>query len=408
MASGMKRWAGLTALGIAVAAAGLLPPRGEETARAVFGGPGPRLLTPARDRFAALEARVGMANLILKRLQTEDSLQTRLGHLHASGAELVVEAPGGEGVPAYRARLEKELDALGRPAQAVLGRFVVSRDYGGAPARTPMVDWLEIYAGTLGDGSPYCMEVDRLVAPNPRWVSAVLAEPDPLGPCRFWAAYGPPGPRIRTWIEENGYALMIRRGVLGPGLASRRRGVLRNAPGASVISWYGTSIPAERCVHGDRDACAALLEEPGDAARDYVRAGVGAPPRHGSPYRAWVEELAARTGVQPGPSDLLLEAPPMGRAGVRAVLATFVSDLEAREGREAFQRFWSSKEPFAAAFRDAFGEDPGSWVQRWLAAYYREESVGPRVGLAEGGLSLLAVLAAATVGVLVQGRRRIA
>ena len=77
-----------------------------------------------------------------------------------------------------------------------------------------------------------------------------------------------------------------------------------------------------------------------------------------------------------------------------------LADMVRSTGREKFARFWTSREPVAAAFQAASGESLGSWTSRWASESYIIDPSGPRVP-GWSGITCVLVLA---LGLLVAMR----
>ena len=104
-------------------------------------------------------------------------------------------------------------------------------------------------------------------------------------------------------------------------------------------------------------------------------------------------------------------------ATVRPPSPAMISAMITEFGRERFQKFWSSDQPFEPAFRAAFGESLGSWSarwahQRWLGTF-EAKKVNPDVllGVTLEPSAVLAVLIWTMVGLAIAAwvaRRRTA
>ena len=214
-----------------------------------------------------------------------------------------------------------------------------------------------------------CLVLVRLRGATPAHVAALRNEAV-TGVCAFFAAFGAPGPAVRSWLTQNDFAF-ARQGDWD----------VPRAPVTDQAAVYGLSADAARCLTGALDPCRAAL-------------GVTTP------------TSGTRAGKQATPAARVLDAAPTSaaRSGAdarqlgfheRRFLADVVRDI----GRERFARFWQSDGPPAAAFEAAAGVSLDAWTQRWLARTYGSARARPMPRVADAlwlaaAVPLLLVVAA--------------
>lgn len=190
-----------------------------------------------------------------------------------------------------------------------------------------------------------------------------------VAPCLLLAAFGRPGPAMAAWLEASRYAaarssawLTRSRefvdgrgqppwgGIYDPTWAEawdemHSRGLWSLGAGTLVSALmppYQLGAPALRCITGEAAACergvldSSLVAErtrgvPGDLTLSW-----------------WLASSVSATVLAPRP-----------------VAHWYLSDLIRDGGRVRFARFWKSDRPLVAAFREAYGEELGSWTARW-------------------------------------------
>ena len=190
-----------------------------------------------------------------------------------------------------------------------------------------------------------------------------------VAPCLLLAAFGPPGPAIAAWLESSRYAaarssawLTRSRGFVDgggkppwDGLYDPTWGAAWDQMGSSglwslgagtVVSAlmppYQLGAPALRCITGDPAAC----------ERGVLDSSLVADRTRGVPG-----DLTLSWALASSVSATVL-AP-------RPVAHCYLSDLIRDRGRARFARFWKSDRTLAAAFREAYDEELGSWTARW-------------------------------------------
>lgn len=203
-----------------------------------------------------------------------------------------------------------------------------------------------------------------------------------LGPCAFWAKYGPPGPQISRWLRAGGYRYADGKAEwLQPHRAQYAEA--RGARGYSVMRLvYGdwTTGFARRCRAGDAESCLDTFLRPQVRGEwDDVLGGLADYTRGDWPYRSF------------GFGD-----------------AALLAHIERAFGAQRFEQFWRSNEDVPAAFRSAFGVEPGWWLAGWAVEHYGRAAVGPGINLVTVALSLMTLVALAGLAAYAGGRRTVA
>ena len=199
-----------------------------------------------------------------------------------------------------------------------------------------------------------------------------------LGPCRFWARYGAPGPAIAGALPEFGVFLGAARPAPVDDQPFRRRLF-------GVRQWDAPSAPhvvAQACAAGRMDACERTLDPSTwmRSAFGFVQRGVDDP----------AIGVRARWDRQLGPP------------------ASFVAELERALGPESFAEFWRAGGEPGSALENATGVPAPQWMHGWIVARFGAEPRGPRVPPGTLLLTLLPVAALAAASLVVAARRRVA
>ena len=383
----MKQWAALVTLGLVLVAAWALPP-------SRLGIQRPAALPEVR-RYDALarEARRDVGVLLSTRWSdslSEVTVRTAVDGL-AAGAFVSEEVTAGDYAD-WVARLREQSRSLQpRDERLVLGVYVQSAYQGrpeGLPA--PAGGSSGVYAG-VRDGTPYCMLVDRQALPLP---ARALRYRTDFGPCRLYAKYGWPGPRIERWLEAGGmrFAAAERRPQETPQyIRSWIEEVDSPVFGLKRIPLVDEDPTGGRCLAGDAASCAALI-----AGREATYWDV-------SNY--WDGSDAAYVVA----NSPLTYTPRVGAAAQRfGPSPYFLADLEDEFGTDAFARFWASDEDLPQAFEAAFGVELGDWALDWMQAEVGVHRAGPGLQAGTPLFVLLTIMALAALVSLVAVRRRVA
>lgn len=389
MASGMKIWIGLTAVGVTLVTMNFVPPRPPTWSEWNVA----LQRTHEEARADALEQDLRAARMLLQRRSWADSLSA-LALAGTDGGPVYggPEALAPEGLDRLRSHVAAELADAGPPVDGVaLGVFVQPRDRGESH-RSIEGDQRETREWYLGrrDGRTYCVSV---LAVHPRAAGSVLEpgmgpwaslQSQILGPCRFVARFGAPGADVLRWLEAGATDYARANGELSASDLANEWRKTRTLFGLR-LGWIGrASVAADQCRAGMPEGCESLFLDPGFASR-----------------QASAAYLVAN-------SDLLAAAPTNYDSPFGPLDDFLLNDLASEFGPEAFQRFWTSDRPVAEAFETAFGTDPGTWLASWAGREIERYEPGP--GIRKGSLFGTGVLLSlfAVAGGLWARRRTVA
>jgi hypothetical protein len=265
--------------------------------------------------------------------------------------------------------------ALGHVRTALIGRAPSAWALGTAfnPDDSRERGWL-LLPDALGDGR--CATIF-----GPRQLRGMNLQ-NPIGPCAWFAAFGPPGAGTKAWLDSTRYLGATNFGDhTGP------------FPSYRTIDGQGSQLQKERAVmqafsyEGNSAWVACLAGRPGACQRRLL-AG----------ERATWGRLLAGNGpgyLQYGMS--FVNGPPDGGSFFASVLDEF--------GPQRTAALWRSAKPLPEAFLAATGEPLDPWLQRTMAAY---EGVHYRAGpwLQFSSVLVLAVIGAGLlIASLAWGRR---
>jgi hypothetical protein len=367
MAFRLRHWLVVVGLSLAVVAAWRLPldsvPPGTL-----------RQLSDAETRYSDLSRELHDARTVLDQTRRERRLPPQAAEAADDGVAILIPDLGSlppETLSALRERIEREVAASGRREPDVLVGYGYDGSAGGETG-LPVSEAhrIETYVGQV-DGRPFCLQV---VVTRPGRFQFVAAEDlagrgwsrwtqSLLGPCVFYAAYGPASNGIQAWLEAGGsgfafghpvgdapdYPRMQRRWLFGTGM--------RQLAGPTVVG---------RCLTGDTEACATMFVEP------------RRPDVSGIRQRERPEYPATFTGT--------------GRDGPLPADDWFLlADVEREFGQDAFQSFWTSQDDVRTAFEASFGVDLGEWLLRWLGRDLAIERRSPAPSLPTTFAGLLVV-----------------
>jgi hypothetical protein len=378
----MRYWIGLALAGCAVVALRFLPPAEFEPFRETS----PQDVVYER----ALREGAAYANARLQRIRLAERV---IPATLSEEGPLAFSAPG-HAHPEEVARVRTdalqeaaELLALGGPgdgARVALGLFYTDPTegaYPGAPLR--YVPEGEFYFGER-DGRAYCVAVfpSRFRRRDGTFPLPVVAnQQSRLGVCAALARYGLPGGAVRRWLESGGATLASSTtpSRLAPGAFSTAYGHAFHRRGTFGLRVTGSGwaaqlrhLPQAQCFAGVAAGCANLFLEPGALLS-----------RADSAYR--------REGT-----DALIRVTPLSAVGGYTPLepadSHVLADLADEFGEERVRRWWIADGDPGAAFRDAFGVEPGDWYAARVARLVTIEPPGPGV-TPVGLLGALLVLA---------------
>lgn len=402
METGMRRWLMLAAAGLTAVALLGLPPKGAYV-------PSWRNVSAQEELSRDLSSEIRALNEGLRAVRVQDSLRAVLAAAEGSSPGIVLgHAPSFEVASRVRVvedRLASDVEALpDRDRRVVLGAFWVPAGQGlhpGVARITGTQAELTWHGGRLADGRPYCA-ITISADPDHAWRNYrygldLPAEGSRLGPCAWWARFGPPGASVERWLARGGAGFTVGESLR----ASERLRIESAAPGpfgTGGNAAFGGSSYAVRCLSGDTRACElGFLAE----GADTWALPWNSPP---SAKAAAARDAALRAAGYVGS---LRAAISWGPLGVPAPL--LMADLEKEFGDQALRTFWTSDERVDHAFRSAFGVDAGTWTRDWLQGYYGDAvpsgSSMPRPANAVSVVLLLGVVAG--LGGFVARRRQV-
>ncbi len=377
MALRMRHWVGLALAGSAAVAIRLLPPSAEEF---TFPAP-PQDVVYER----VLHEDVGLANARLQRIRlAETIIPATLEHEGPLAFIAPANAVPQEVEAARSQALVEAAEALRGGAHVALGLAYFDVRQGGYPgAGVRLGSEAEYYFGERG-GRTYCVAAlpvwRRASGDTVRLAGGTSAAR--LGVCQAVARYGLPGEAVRRWLALGGAALAYTLTPSTPagvtfatrfGSGFQRQGTL-GIPRPDHMQGFLT-LAQEQCVAGVEEGCATLFLEPSSPASPRSSYGLSSP-----------VGLLGTTPLSAALVNTFLEP------ADRHVLA----DLTAEFGEEHVRHWWTADGEPGAAFRDAFGVEPGAWYAARTARLVKIVEPGPGVAL-HGIVGVMALLALATL-----------
>lgn len=217
-----------------------------------------------------------------------------------------------------------------------------------------------------------------------RWLRRVL------GPCAFYAAFGPPGPQLRDWMSASAMRVAYAPTWDAPRPVRRRSpvdltlgnqtDVVQRIGMAMFDRSYRSSLEQTGCAAGEPDACRRYL------ATDEL----GAP---------WYYPSLGLPGVIANRASL--------RSWYDPDVLYFFSDLVRLRGRDRFAAFWQSPSAVDTAFAAAYGVSLEQWTMEWV---HKEGDVrvGPYIRRSSVLISLLLTLTLVLAGAWYATHRQVA
>jgi hypothetical protein len=214
-----------------------------------------------------------------------------------------------------------------------------------------------------------------------------------IGPCAFYAAFGPPGAPLHEWMTAaamrvayapawDGPARMRRRsppGVVVDPFETEGENVVQRIASQMFYRSYREGFEQTACAAGELDAC-----------RRYLRVD--------PLFAEWVWVSLGMPGIVPNRASL--------RAWYDPDVIYFFSDLVRLRGRDPFAAFWRSPATIDSAFAGTYGVSLEQWTMEWVREG-REVRVGPYVRWSSVLLSLLFVALAVGAGTWFTTRRQV-
>lgn len=342
MALSIARAAALTIAGCALAAAAWLPPEPTEPVR-------PRTWSRNPEQRLRWEARrtdreLSLAAETLVFLERRDSLASAFAGVPAGAVG--VAAPD---VPAaWASWLADQTDATRGSGRVLAAVFMDTTSWRARPvSQRRWASWPNSTAIAFGaEAAPFaCLAIHdlrRMTGPigertlmGPDWFPAR----NPLAICRFFAAYGPPGPGVRAWLLGGGWQFGSAKG-------NGRRGAFVLDDGRTDV--YPSLVNDGRyalagCIGGAAAACRAWWLNADESVK---------------PRAEWTRDWRAFAALEaPGAFVEGWWGDPFGG---------LLDDLAGEMGDERFRAFWTAAAPADSAFASAFGMDVGTWTRDWL------------------------------------------
>jgi hypothetical protein len=197
------------------------------------------------------------------------------------------------------------------------------------------------------------------------------------GPCVFVAAFGPPGARIRAWLDSVAWQAAAGPSRWLPKSQSRVGSTGRSAfASLQLFDGLDPNRPLSRfaarhilrCVDGDLDECSRALLLQGGFAFSTTQTSYA-----GIVWRSYWFDRAQMPMVSP--SGTLVDD------SATVSFGALLGDLAADLGAERFQRVWRSDLSLADAYAKETGEPFGAWAHRWMR-------IRPRVAAVPFGAQL--------------------
>jgi hypothetical protein len=268
------------------------------------------------------------------------------------------------------------------PYHPAVGLAVVLLD---APTGLAPRHWQYLPEATDGRTCVAVAELGRWRMPWPdrtHWLRRVL------GPCAFYATFGPPGPRVRQWLDRGAMqtayvptwdTAVPRRLAAGDALTAGDTGIVQRIA-LAMTPPRRSSLEHTACAAGQRDWCGRYL------ATDEL---------------AW-----ARVGGDLGMPGVIANRASLLRWYDPDVVY-FLSDLVRLRGRDRFAAWWRSSAAVDSAFAATYGMSLDLWTRQWLR---RSGAVrtGPYVRRASVLTSLLFAMTLAAAAVWYSTRRQVA
>lgn len=204
-----------------------------------------------------------------------------------------------------------------------------------------------------------------------------------LGPCAYLRAFGPPGPKIREWLDRRGWLFAGDGSWTTDGgwqLALARE----YASSTMRVAWF-LSPSASDCLSGALTTCESTFLT-------------------GTPYQTFRHQnVLVQPYVRLGMEGNFRGA----RLGPRE--AVLLADMVRLFGRDRFASFWRSGADVPDAFREATGKPIGPWVSEWMISQYGRVDRRPvAVSTYATTMAFLIVMLTAFVGIRIAANRQFA
>lgn len=383
MARDLTRWVVVVLL---VAAAMVLVQAigGSRVRGPTFNQPEP---TAARRRAMAIASQWRMAVLAQRVVGYREELKPRLRALALVGqptVALLVDADDSlrTGLtPLLSPALDSAWAALGLGVTKVSVGVVVSmRGLPGLPGMSPVsrLDNRDLFLLPDSLAPTQCLAV---TGANRMWVTRLATRGalvrwlgSSLGPCAFYARFGVPSARVRSWLGARGYDLALAPMAYGEEAGFSTTWMFFGAPWQFL---HGLPPIALGCVAGRAADCAAT-----------IRSGDGSP--------------------SDAVGGLLVAEQPWRLEGKRlADGQRFLAEVLAVVGPERFAEFWTTDLPVDSALTLALRRPVGDWAAEWQRRVVPGILLGPTLPLRPLLTGLALLLLGPMLALLLAGRRQV-
>lgn len=195
-----------------------------------------------------------------------------------------------------------------------------------------------------------------------------------LGPCAFYARFGVPSARIRSWLGARGYDVALAPMSIGQEAGFSTTWMFFGTPWEFL---YGLPPVALGCVAGRAADCATT-----------IRSGDGAP-------------SDAVGGLLLAEQSWRLEGKRMAD-GQR-----FLAEVLEAVGPERFAEFWTTDLPVDSALTLALRRPVGEWTAEWQQRVVPGMRLGPTLPLRPLLTGLVTLLVAPVLALWLAGRRQV-
>jgi hypothetical protein len=352
---------------------------------------GPRFNQPeptaARRRAMAISSQWRMAVLAERVVGYREGLKPRLQELASTGrptVALLMDADDTlrtELTPILAPALDSAWRALGLGVTKVsVGVTVSMRGLPALPGTGP-ISQLESEDLFLLPDSLAPSQCLSVTAANRMWVTRLAARGalvrwlgSSLGPCAFYARFGVPSARVRSWLGARGYDLALAPMAYGQEAGFSTTWMFFGTPWEFL---YGLPPVALGCVAGRAANCATT-----------IRSGDGAP--------------------SDAVGGLLLAEQPWRLEGKRmADGQRFLAEVLEAVGPERFAEFWITDLPVDSALTLALRRPVGEWAAEWQQRIVPGMRLGPTLPLRPLLTGLVTLLIAPVPALWLAGRRQV-
>ena len=384
MALNASRLVGLTALGAAAIAVVLLPPSPDYWERPDV----ERWHGPPVARVDQLDRAVNRAQRRVRAAEVRELVRAALrkdpvrpGDLPRLRIEAAV-SPGD--AASLHASWGGLVTALG-PYDRAAGLAVILLD---RPSNLPPRHWHYLPETTDGRTCVAVVEIGGGQEPwgdHTQWLRRVI------GPCAFYAAFGPPGAPLQEWMtaaamrvasapawDEPAHVRAPRDLAIGPA-GTAPADVAQRIASQMFYRSYLQGFDQTACGAGELEACRRYLAvDPLFAEPSWVSLGMPGIVWNRASLRQWYDP------------DVIY----------------FLSDLVRLRGRDRFAEFWRAPAGVDSAFAGTYGLSLEQWTMEWVRQG-QDVRVGPYVRRSSVLVSLLLTVLVVAAGAVFTTRRQV-